>query len=92
MKPDTRTAMYNLIQEIKAAVPLELDAEEICQDGCQGCSSKLLEYLQSELVGWELRLEQGEIPNFGDISRLATTGRRIHTTLQKNGVIEAEDV
>ena len=86
MKPDTVTAMRQLIVQIRAALPRELRGEQLCSDACEGCSVKLLTFLEDELAGWELRLDNGERPNFGDLNKLARTGRKIYRVLEKNGL------
>ena len=87
-KPDTREAMRNLIGEIRRTLPFALSAEDICADECRGCSVKLLEYLESELDNWQYRLDNDETPNFGDLAKLARSGRKIHGALQKNGLLD----
>ena len=79
--------MNELIRQLRAAIPLGLSDEEICGDSCEGCSSKLLIYLETELDAWESRLMAGEIPTLGDLDRLAKQGRKIHRVLQQNGII-----
>lgn len=86
-KPDTRTAMLRLIGQIREAIPFDLTADEICGDSCQGCSSKLLIYLESELDAWEIKLAEGAIPNFGDLDLLAKKSRKIHRALEANGLL-----
>jgi hypothetical protein len=90
-KPDTRIAMRQLIEQIRAAIPFELVGNEICGDSCQGCSSKLLIYLETELDEWEIRLADGAIPNFGDLDRLARQGKKIHRVLAQNGLFAGRD-
>lgn len=90
-KPDTRTAMQQLIAEVRAAIPFEAPASQVCSGECNGCAMKLLEYLDGELGDWEQRLEAGEAPQFGDLSRLAKTSRKVHAALKRNGLIEDED-
>ena len=85
-KPDTRTAMSRLISQIRAAIPFDLGDEQICGDGCEGCSSKLLIYLETELDSWESKLADGVAPTLGDLDRLAKQGRKIQRVLQRNGV------
>ncbi|MEJ2591825.1 MAG: hypothetical protein P8178_10555 [Candidatus Thiodiazotropha sp.] len=85
-KPDTRTAMRHLIGQIREAIPFDLSTDEICGDSCQGCSSKLLIYLESELDAWEIRLGDGVIPNFGDLDRLAKQSRKVYRALEANGL------
>lgn len=87
MKPDTTTAMVNLIAQVRAAMPLGLRNEQICGDSCDGCSMKLLIYLETELDAWEQRLEDGERPNFGDLNKLAKTSKKIYRVLEKNGLL-----
>ena len=85
--PDTRTAMRRLIDQVRDAMPFGLNDEQICGDSCEGCSSKLLIYLETELDAWESRLAEGAVPTLGDIDRLARQARKIHRVLQHNGVI-----
>ncbi len=80
--------MRRLIAQMRKAIPFGLNGEQICGDSCEGCSSKLLVYLETELDAWERRLADGEAPNFGDLDRLARQGRKIQRILQRNGVIE----
>ena len=80
--------MYGLIRQLREAIPLGLSDDEICGDSCEGCSSKLLIYLETELDSWESRLQEGVIPTLGDLDRLAKQGRKIHRVLQQNGVLD----
>ena len=92
MKPDTVTAMRQLIQQIRQHIPFDLPEAYVCSDNCNGCSMKLLEFLDMEVLDWERRLTAGERPNFGDIRRLANMGRKIHRVLDKNGLIAEKDL
>ncbi len=87
-KPDTRTAMRQLIGRIRQVMPFDLPQARVCEGPCEGCSVKLLDYLETELEGWEQRLDQGETPDFRDLSRLAGTGRRVHRIMVANGLVE----
>ena len=87
MKPDSRTAMRELITQVRAAMPFDAPRARICSGDCQGCSLKLLDYLDAELSGWEQRLAAGETPNFGDLSGLAKTSRKVHGRLERNGLV-----
>jgi hypothetical protein len=87
MKPDTPTAMRILIGQIRDTIPFDSPRAPICTGTCEGCSMKLLEFLDSELTGWERRLDTGERPGLGDLSRLAGTARKIHTVLARNGLV-----
>ena len=86
-KPDTRTAMRQLIAQVKGAIPFGLAADELCGDVCQGCSQKLLIYLETELDAWEIRLSDGAVPTLGDLDRLARQSRKIYRVLQQNGLV-----
>lgn len=91
MKPDTRTAMRGLIVEIRAAMPFGLPGAERCTGACDGCSQKLLDYLEGELLAWEQRLAEGTKPTLGELSRLAKTSKKIYAVLQRNGLVAAGD-
>jgi hypothetical protein len=80
--------MRRLIAQIREAIPFGLSDEQICGDSCEGCSSKLLIYLESELDAWESRLVAGVVPTLGDLDRLAKQGRKIHRVLLQNGIID----
>jgi hypothetical protein len=88
MKPSTTEAMYLLIQQIRETIPFDTQLRGVCSEDCRGCSMKLLEYLDSELESWEYRLQQHEIPDFRDLSKLERSGRKIYKALQKNGLIK----
>ncbi len=89
MKPDTRTAMKNMIVEIRNLMPFDAPEALVCSDknSCQGCSLKLLEYLESELENWEQMLDSGLVPGFKDLQKLEKTSRRIYRTLETNGLV-----
>jgi hypothetical protein len=88
MKPDTATAMHQLIVQIRQHIPFDLPEAYVCSDNCNGCSLKLLEFLDMELLDWERRLGEGERPNFGDIKRMVKMATSIHRVLQKNALVE----
>ncbi len=88
MKPDRPAAMRLLIQQIRTAMPFDLPEASLCSGKCNGCSQKLLDYLDSELEEWEIRLKAGEVPDFGDISRIARTSKKIYKILDVNGLLE----
>ena len=60
----------------------------LCLDECRGCSVKLVEYIAMEIDTWEYRLDEGAIPTFGDLDRLARSCRKIHRALQRNGLVQ----
>lgn len=75
-KPDSATAMRLLIAQVCDAIPFDLPAAQLCIGECDGCSLKLLEFLASELYGWEARLDAGERPGLKELSRLARPAAR----------------
>ena len=87
MKPDRQTAMRKLIQEVRIAFPFDLPEAHLCDGVCKGCSQKLLDFIDMELDDWEQRLDNGEIPNFGDINKIARTCTKIHRVLKANGLV-----
>jgi hypothetical protein len=90
MKPDTRIAMRQLIDQVRAAIPFDADEARICGGDCSGCSQKLLDHLEGELGAWEQRLAEGDLPSLADLSRLAKTARKIHGVLVRNGILSEE--
>lgn len=87
-KPDTRTAMAELIAEVRATMPFGAPEAVICSDHCAGCSKKLLEFLDTRVDDWEHRLADGDTPTFGDLHGLARSSRKIHKVLKRNGLVE----
>lgn len=88
VKPNTTTAMKNLIDEVRLNMPFGADETQLCSDSCQGCSKKLLEFLETEISDWEQKLQDGIQPNFGDINRMGKTCKKVYVVLKKNGLIE----
>lgn len=86
-KPNTTEAMHNLIHEVRTTLPLDLSPVEVCSDECRSCSIKLIEYIAMELENWESRLDDGDIPDFGDLNKLARSSKKIHRALLKNGLV-----
>lgn len=87
MKPNTSTAMQNLIAEVRLAIPFDANEEQLCTDSCKGCSMKILEFLEMELEAWEQKLQEGVKPDFGDIHRLSKTCKKVYMVLKKNGLV-----
>lgn len=87
MKPKTPVAMQQLIDRVRETLPFDTPAGYVCADECRGCSLKLLEFLDMELMEWEDRLLQGEVPTLGDIQRLARLSKKVYVVLQKNGAL-----
>ncbi len=84
--------MLDIIQQIKTTFPFAMSEQELCAETCSyGCPKKLLEYMHTEIIEWEQRLENGEIPNFRDIQNLSKTSRNIHRVLKKNNLVSSDD-
>ena len=79
--------MQQLINEVKQHIPFERPLADICSDDCNGCSMKLLEFLDMELIDWQRRLDAHDVPTLGDIKRLETTSKKIYKILQRNGLV-----
>jgi hypothetical protein len=88
MKPNTSTAMQNLINEVRATMPFGAGEAQLCADSCNGCSLKLLEFLDMELQDWEQKLQDGVQPSFGDVHKMGKTCKKIYMVLKKNGLVE----
>ena len=88
MKPNAPTAMRQLIAQVRQTLPFDLPEARVCDGPCEGCSLKLLDFLEGELDDWESRLDQGEKPGLAELSKLAKTSRRIHRVLYNNGLLD----
>ena len=69
-------------------MPFDLPEANLCSGKCNGCSQKLLDYLDTELEDWEYRLDAGETPDFGDINKIAKTSKKIYRVMKKNGLVD----
>jgi hypothetical protein len=81
MKPDVAAAMRLLIGQVREAIPFDSSESQACTGICNDCSLKLLEYLDTELSDWEARLNAGERPGLGDLSRLGRTSRKVYSVV-----------
>ena len=90
-KPDTVTAMRELIRHIRASIPFDAPDARICSGACQGCSMKLLDFLSSELEDCERDLDAGVKPTLKDLSRLIGMARKVHDVLRRHGLVDAVD-
>ncbi len=79
--------MQSLISQIRQEIPFDVPEAYVCSGKCNGCSLKLLDFLDLQLNDWEERLKQGENPGFGDIKKLARMGVKIHRVLSGNGLV-----
>ena len=89
MKPDVASAMLQLIAKIRVTFPFDRAETQICAGPCQGCSLKLLGYLESELDDWESRITDGERPGLAELSQLLRTSRKVERILQKAQLMPA---
>jgi hypothetical protein len=87
MKPDTLTAMTELIRQIRETIPFDTPESALCAGTCRGCSKKLLDFLDMEVEEWERNLESGDCPSLGDIERLAKRSEKIYFALKQNGLV-----
>jgi len=81
--------MSCLISQIRAEIPFELPEATLCRGPCSGCSKKLMEFLDQELVSQQRDLEMGEVPTLGQIHKLARLAKKVHKVLVRNGLVEA---
>lgn len=79
--------MYELIHQVRDTLPFDLPAAQICNGICHGCSKKLLDFLDIELLDWQQRLDDGEMPGLGDVDRLGRTCRKVYRVLEKNELV-----
>lgn len=79
--------MRQLIAQLRGAIPFDAPEAQVCTGPCDGCSMKLLEFLDSELCEWEQRLDAGERPGLADLSRLVKTSRKVYGVLERNGLV-----
>jgi len=79
--------MQQLIKQVREALPFGMPVSYLCADECKGCSLKLLEFLDLELMDWEHRLDKGEIPGLGDIQHMAKISHKIYKVLDRNGLL-----
>jgi len=87
MKPDTTTAMKILIKQIKVALPFDMPEHEICAGKCVGCPKKMMEYIGFEIDYWQCKLDNDEIPTFGDINDLARIAKKVYRSMAKNKLV-----
>jgi hypothetical protein len=89
MKPKTTVVMRNIIQQVRDNFPFAMTEKELCAETCShGCSIKLLAHIDQEITEWEQRLDNGEIPNVGDIQKLSTLSQKIYKVLEKNHLVK----
>ncbi|MEZ8429907.1 hypothetical protein AB6C64_21540, partial [Vibrio cyclitrophicus] len=55
---------------------------------CSGCSKKLLEMVDSELMYWEHSISIGQGPNFEELRRFGKLCSSVRRGLERNGLVE----
>jgi len=90
MKPNTRIAMQQIIDEVRDTIPFDTPEANLCADSsnCTGCSLKLMEFLAMELDNWQYKLDNNETPTFGDIQKMVKSSKKIYKVLKINGLFE----
>jgi len=83
-KPNTKTAIQQLIAQIQQAIPLNLNEAQMCQGECLGCSKKMLEMLDAEISYWQYT---DAIPSLKDLKNLENIGRRTYKILKRNQLL-----
>ncbi|NMD51914.1 hypothetical protein HG547_09735 [Shewanella sp. DNRA4] len=83
-KPNTKTAMQQLIAQIQQTIPLNLDEARMCQGECLGCSKKMLEMLDAEISYWQY---SDAVPSLKDLKNLENIGRRTYKILKRNQLV-----
>ncbi|WP_440874573.1 hypothetical protein [Thalassotalea sp. PLHSN55] len=86
-KPDRSTALLNIISAVRHDFPFNVPESNICGISCVGCPKKLLELVDTELCDWEVKIADGVIPNFGEISRLAKLCENVRRGLKRNNLV-----
>ncbi|NTS76499.1 hypothetical protein HR060_06410 [Catenovulum sp. SM1970] len=86
-KPDIVSAMQSLILAVRADFPFNEPQANICGISCVGCPKKLLELVDTELTDWELKLQAGETPLLGELSRLGKLCKNVRRGLKRNGLV-----
>ncbi|WP_417657239.1 hypothetical protein [Pseudidiomarina aestuarii] len=87
-KPDTSDAMRTLIQTIRDTIPFGLEAADMCQGICRGCSKKMMEMLDSEVSQWQVELDnKTAVPTLADLAFMKKLASRTYKVLQRNNLI-----
>lgn len=93
-KPDRKTAMLELIKQVKAEFPLYEPSTFICgaNTDCQGCPKKLLELVDSEINYWEHAIARGVIPSFDQLRRFGKMCLGVKRGLARNNLLYSQRV
>jgi len=84
-KPDTKTAMYQLLGVIREHIPFGLKEADMCQGICRGCSKKMMEMLDAEVSQWQADLDNELAdPTLADLVFMEKLARRTEKILRRN--------
>ncbi len=88
-KPDLKSAMLQLIEQVKDELPLYEPATFVCgPDGnCIGCPKKLMELVDTEVCYWESAIERGIVPKFDEIRLFGKLCKNVRRGLVRNGIL-----
>jgi hypothetical protein len=88
VKPDRMSAMRNIIEQVKAELPIYESETFVCgpEGKCIGCPKKLLEMVDSELSYWESAMDRGITPQFDEIRRFGKMCTSVRRGLIRNNV------
>ncbi len=87
-KPDTKTAMYQLLKVIREHIPFGLKEADMCQGICRGCSKKMMEMLDAEVSQWQADLDNDLAdPTLADLAFMEKLARRTEKILRRNSLM-----
>lgn len=88
-KPDTKVAMYQLLNVIREHIPFGLKEADMCQGICRGCSKKMMEMLDSEVSQWQADLDNDLAdPTLADLVFMEKLARRTEKILRRNHLMD----
>jgi len=88
-KPNTKTAMYQLLEVIQEHIPFGLKEADMCQGICRGCSKKMMEMLDAEVSQWRADLDnQLAEPTLADLVFMEKLARRTEKVLRRNHLVD----
>lgn len=85
-RPDPGRAMAALIAQIRATLPFDIPAAELCRGPCVGCPKKLLEFMELALADWQAELDAGDVPSLGELQRRGRQAKKVARALAANGL------
>ncbi|GMQ46842.1 hypothetical protein [Vibrio sp. 10N] len=88
-KPTLAIATQQLIQQVKAELPLYNEDTFVCgpDNSCIGCPKKLMELVETDVSYWESSLKRGVAPNFEQFRRFAKLCSSVRRGLMRNGLV-----